>query len=283
MSKYRIDQFIIINLSQEESILQNSSGITRLTHPQMIEFFLKIDQENRLDIDSNYLKVFFKDLYTQAKGFLLKSNIMRKIEEKEEYEKIIILTNNDTIFDSVDYNLITKESRFSVLKFNTNEDIHEYFSTITDLECMLHVVVLNPFDYHLFLESNTLMKNKNLKMVYCFAYNSKFYITNIFKKEWHNPCPKCFFSQLEASLRSKNKNSDIITFQTIVDLIYSKNIKFSPELPLTKANILGLIQCVSKFDNMNMEENSTQVITVDLNGYVEYDQAIHWELCDCIY
>lgn len=169
MSKYRIDQFIIINLSQEESILQNSSGITRLTHPQMIEFFLKIDQENRLDIDSYYLKVFFKDLYTQAKGFLLKSNIMRKIEEKEEYEKIIILTNNDTIFDSVDYNLITKESRFSVLKFNTNEDIHEYFSTITDLECMLHVVVLNPFDYHLFLESNTLMKNKNLKMVYCFA------------------------------------------------------------------------------------------------------------------
>ena len=74
-----------------------------------------------------------------------------------------------------------------------------------------------------------------------------------------------------------------MTFQTIVDLIYSKNIKYTPELPVSNRNVIGLVQKLLSFDELDVERHANEIIEIDLKGETQYDQPIHWELCDCIY
>ena len=283
MKLYRFDQFIMMDLSDKESIIQNTSGITKINHPQVIEFLKIIDRENVLTVEHKYIEDFFKELTPRVIEFFEKSSIINEVKKKEEYSQILFFSNDKTINKSLNFNLEGSSIEFRIECIKSAESIDNKILEISNIEDFLIIVVLNPFDYNMFVKSNDLLRKRNLKVVYCIGYNSKFYITNIFKREWHNPCPKCFFSQLEASLRAKNRNSHSVTFQTIVDLIYSKNIKYTPELPVSNRNVIGLVQKLLSFDELDVERHANEIIEIDLKGETQYDQPIHWELCDCIY
>ena len=145
----------------------------------------------------------------------------------------------------------------------------------------LYFIILNPFDYKDFVAICDRLKALNTYVTICFAYNSMFYISNLYKNEWYNPCPKCYFAHLETSLRSKSKISTKATFQTIVDLIYNKECSFQVCLPTTKKNILPLITEIMLYSKNDLNYLANRVAKVELMGEVTYDQCNHWELCDC--
>ena len=90
----------------------------------------------------------------------------------------------------------------------------------------LYFIIQNPFDYIDFVNITDNLRELQAYTVVCFAYNSTLYMSNLYKKEWYNPCPKCFFSNIETSLRAKSKVTANATFQTIVYLIYNKETSF---------------------------------------------------------
>ena len=114
-------------------------------------------------------------------------------------------------------------------------------------------------------------------------YNSNFYFSNIYSYNCKNSCPKCFVSELISSLRSTGKFYSIPTFQTVVDIIYNENIKFeiydfnnlSMNLEIVKA-ILELL------DSKNINFFSSNYREIDINGASNFDQSVHWELCNCL-
>lgn len=145
----------------------------------------------------------------------------------------------------------------------------------------LFIVVLTPFDYCEFLKLNNLLSEGNKMFAFVISYNSSFYITNIHMKKWFNPCPKCFFSQLEASLRAYNKRTTSITFQTIVDLLYNNKINYNPTLPVNRRLVLPLILEILKIESCDINDTASRIVKINDEDGIIYDQAIHWELCNC--
>lgn len=97
MKLYRFDQFIMINLSDKESIIQNTSGITKINHPQVIDFLKIIDRENVLTVEHKYIEDFFKELTPRVIEFFEKSSIINEVKKKEEYSQILFFSNDKTI------------------------------------------------------------------------------------------------------------------------------------------------------------------------------------------
>lgn len=279
--KYMIDQFVLFELKGEVAI-QNSSGFTLLKDSRIIKFFQNIDKDNRLEFTEEQLSSLFSDDTANIIDYLIKSKLIIKNTEKERFDKIQIYTNNSNINSSLKFNSRGSRMPIEIEMFNTLDMLNHFEQIIFD-EKVLILVILIPFDYIDFVKISDCLQRKNVQHSISFSYNSKVYTTNIHKKEWYNPCPKCFFSQLEASLRSYNKNTSEITFQNIVDLLYSKKIFFNPDLPITIRNSLNFVYSVLNFDDLDSDINilANRIIKTNLKDEIIYDQAIHWELCDC--
>ena len=142
-------------------------------------------------------------------------------------------------------------------------------------------IFLNPFNLEKYIEvCNQLIETK-MTLRTSFFYNHSIYISNLYKKGWYNPCPKCFFYALETQLRASISSS--INFQTMMDLIYTKNSRFNVVSDLTHLDlntIMTLLLKDIKFkENLNTINN---VYELDLGTYrLTEDSSYHWELCDC--
>ena len=109
-----------------------------------------------------------------------------------------------------------------------------------------------------------------------------YFLANYYKRSWYNPCPLCFFGAIESQIRGED-NDNNINFQTIIDLLYAKNILFKSELPLDKLTYLQIIYILSSYmgeipENYKLDE----VLELNLSNYsVRRDIAYHWGYCDC--
>ena len=115
-----------------------------------------------------------------------------------------------------------------------------------------------------------------------FYYNHNLFLSNYYKTEWYNPCPICFFGNLESSLRGKSKAFNTTSFQTLMDLIYKREPKFEIKNNFSNYSILLFVNTL--LDELNYINNShvNNVKYIDFNrNIVISDQSIHWELCDC--
>lgn len=277
---YSIKQFIMIEV-KEGIVIQNEISFTLLEDDRIISFFKMIDEENRLLVSRELLDSYFGNETNDVIEFLIQSNLISQVVQRKKYKRIKVYTNDKIIFESFKFNTADIEEEIKVeYSYNCKDKIDKLNGDNSDKEC-LYVVVLNPFDYIDFIRIVDKLSSLNLYTVIGFAYNSKFYMTNLYKKEWYNPCPKCFFSQLEASLRSKARSTNQPTFQTIVDLIYNKEISFQTCVPTNRQNVMPLIFEVIGYRKSDVNATSNRVTKIDLQGEVNYDQSIHWELCDC--
>ena len=125
------------------------------------------------------------------------------------------------------------------------------------------------------------MRNKQVKLCFSFVYNSKIYISNLYQKDWYNPCPKCFFANIESNLRAYAQYEDGYSFQTIVDIIYSKESRFELNAPISKGLLVTLLSEVFKMRLNDYNVLSARVKEIDFNGNIKYDIATNFELCDC--
>lgn len=280
MKEYIIKQFIIYGVKNGYAI-QNESSFTVIKDKKLIEFFILIDRENRLIIKESFLQDYFGQECSEIIEFLIDSKLIEEKKEKKPFQKICIYTNDEIIYDGLRY--FTDDAR-NLFEINCSKDckrkIHDLDEKSIDYS-NLFLIILNPFDYKDFVEICDKLRQLNVLTLICFAYNSSFYMTNLYKKEWYNPCPKCFLSNLETSLRAKSKLTVKPTFQTIVDLIYSKELSFQVSLPTRKDNIVTIINEIVNYRNNDINYLANRIAKIKLDGNVEYDQCCHWELCDC--
>ena len=279
--KYEVDQFILLDLDKEGKGIQNSNGFTILKDKRIYKFLKSIDLENRLELTDKRLSDAFGDEKKSITNFLLDTKIISKKPMISTYNSIKVLTNNLLLEDSIEFNKEGSSIKFECSAVDSSQAIVDKIKTTTFSNDELIVVALIPFDYIDFVNINDKLQHLNIPYMFCFSYNSQIYISNIHKQDWYNPCPKCFFSQLETSIRGYGDNTANTTFQTIVDLLYAKKIKFDPDLPVTYRNIIYLTQKILSLDKQNIERESATITSINLNGSVSSDEAVHWELCDC--
>ena len=191
------------------------------------------------------------------------SIIYEKKEIEGNFNNIGIYSNNQNFKDCFEF---VEDDRF---KF-----VNDY-TKFGDYDLM--VLFFNPFSLVKYNQLADYISENNIPCIFSFFYDSKFYITNLYRKEWYSPCPKCFFYNLEASIRSYGKVMDEISFH----MIYAQNPLFEVEAKLNKKEIFFLVTEILKMISQNVNISGKKVVEVDLNGNVSYDVPVHFELCDC--
>ena len=265
---FHINQFII-SKSDLGAIVQNSFGITIIEEKKLMDFLFYLDKNGRNNFFDEDLELFFeREEFEAVINFLLESSIIYEKKEIEgNFNNIGIYSNNQNFKDCFEF---VEDDRF---KF-----VNDY-TKFGDYDLM--VLFFNPFSLVKYNQLADYISENNIPCIFSFFYDSKFYITNLYRKEWYSPCPKCFFYNLEASIRSYGKVMDEISFQTIVDTIYAQNPLFEVEAKLNKKELFFLVTEILKMISQNVNISGKKVVEVDLNGNVSYDVPVHFELCDC--
>lgn len=274
MKIYEINQFIILQ-EDEFAIIQNNSGINILKSKKLIKLFEYFDNNNVTQFLISEIRGYF-DSEEEVKDnilFMIETNLIKlKVKPFGKISELNIFVNDPIIYRSLEFNLVGAPIPY-IVSSNLNLDIN---NSTNDL---VNIVILNPFNYNQFCELVDKMKKKDLCLIVVFSYNSKFYISNLYKHSWFNPCPKCFFLHLISSIRGWGKINHKITYQTVLDLIYTKNIDLEPQIITNNYNIQLLISEILKIPDLDYNILSNRIVSIDYE--VNYDQATHWELCDC--
>ncbi|NEW63121.1 McbB family protein [Granulicatella sp. zg-ZJ] len=267
---YKVNPFILSYL-EESVVVQNSKGIFMTSDEKLISLLEYIDKEQIKKIDIKEIIDFLNNIDVNEVINLMISNFILKEDKLSLYhsmyiDKFSVITDNKVIQN--------------ILNFVESENI--ILEEIISLEADTQIIILIPFNFKKLQDICSVLNNRNIQFTIVFPYNSKFYITNLYKKEWCNPCPRCFFSNLECSLRGFSKMYDMINFQSIIDMIYFENTLFEIETPINKVDFLVIINEICKFFKRDINYLANTVIEIDINDYtVKYDTCMHWELCDC--
>lgn len=264
---YKVRQFII-NEMNGNGIIQNSKGITIIQNRKVIDFFIDIDKRGILHVSDEVLEEIFSSEYLQVLDFLLQSDLIYELPDSTiSLDKLAIYSNNSELKKLISFvkcdDLILVED-IEVLRK------HKYV-----------LVFLNRFTLVELYEICDDLRTEGVKFCISFVYNSKIYISNLYYKDWCNPCPKCFFATIESNLRAYAQQQGEISFQTIVDLIYSKESKFEINTPLSMVNLLTFLSEVLKMKYNDYNILATRIKEIDLKGNIKYDVATNFELCDC--
>ncbi|MDD7764436.1 MAG: McbB family protein [Peptoniphilaceae bacterium] len=265
---FYIHQFIISE-SKLGAVVQNSLGITVIENEKLKNFLFYLDENGKNNFFDEDLALFFgREEFEDVINFLMESSIIYdKKEMKGNFNNIGIYSNNQNFKDCFEF---VGDDRF---KFVDDYIKFENYDLV--------VLFFNPFSLIKYNQLVDYVFDKNIPCIFSFFYASKFYISNLYKKELYSPCPKCFFYNLEASIRAYGKISDELSFQTIVDMIYAQNPLFEVEAKLNKKEIFFLVSEILKMISQNVNISGKKVVEVDLNGNVSYDVPVHFELCDC--
>ena len=274
---YRVFPFLITNY-EEMSVIQNYKNIVIIKDIEMINFFNWIDSNEIYKVSIDQINELFNDRTEQAIEFMRNNYLMDKIRPKIiNFENIRVISNDETFINSMKFNSIGHNEKF--IYELLPRDFHEFeVNNILDL----YIFFLNPFNYKYYTELVNIIKENNVLSRFSFYYNNSIFLSNYYKKEWYNPCPLCFFGNVESSLRGKSKVLNTVSFQTLLDLIYKKDPAFEIQNTFTNYSISIFVNTL--LNDMDIIDNSqlNNVQYIDFNrNIVLADQAIHWELCDC--
>lgn len=270
-----VNPFLWHTIDDGTYFFQTQTSSVMITNARIAEFLIEIEKRRCTYIEE---EEFYKIFGIETKNilrFLEDNRILKKKEEQRIDIKRIVIVSDDNFFVRV---------------------IQEYFSDIHPILAVSNNDIQN-FDYeendlilsyikHFSIEELELLRQcseKNdsyLKVI--FPYDSKIYFTNFYKKSWYTPCPLCFFYELEGQLRGESGEYSI-TFQTLMDFIYTKKANFQYEVLLSKMDYLSIGFILSKYLKSNMDESKfNEIIELDLkNGRINRDISYHWGYCDC--
>ena len=282
MEIYEITQFLIIEINKDDAVIMTDSNVVNLTNSFMIEFLKEIEWYQKNEVSYSFISDYFKEDTDEAIEFLMNNGLLSLKKNKElKYKKVNYIVNDMRIFELLSIN--TK---------GINTDLRiEYSKSIRDTLNIIKnnveeedytIIVMNPFnfkDLHKIVEAS---KDRDLMIKVVFFYNYSFYFTNVYKDTWGTPCPICFFSNLEATLRGEAKFSSYDNFQTIMDIVYSKKETFLVGYNYREYQLSFLISNLI-FEVKELKDHDICIVKrIDMNyNSIECDSAYHWELCDC--
>lgn len=275
---YNINTYLINDL-EGECVVQTKSSLTIIHNEKMIEL-LKYIEEKRISIlnDSIMKNFFSEEEYLDVYSFLQDERLIELKNNKIVSIKNILIISNESKFENIFMNNFKEKfesiKNINVENFYKNQDILKNIDTV--------YVFLNPFNLEEYETINKIIINKNKIVQNIFYYNNSIYISNLYKKEWANPCPLCFFSILESKLRGII-NEENWNFQTIVDLIYTKSPKFKIEAKLSIHDYMPVCFILLKYlENIDLENRFDAIYEIELEKYkISTDYCYHWEVCDC--
>ena len=263
------------------TIVQNEQVTVVLLDEKLIDFFGKYDGIYDLSFSFNDLVELYDDKADFWLEFLLKNKLASEnIKKNTKINKIYFFIDSPLLIKSLKFNMQGSSTNFYINEFNYNDINMALFDSVEIND--ICYIVLTSFNYIAFQKLANLLREKNIIHKFVFYYNYCFYFTNYFKKEWHNPCPLCFFSHLEGSLRSEAKLNSRQSFQGLIDLIYAKTTYFNTEIILNNYKALKLINEISN-DIQDLDEYRIKLIRCfNMSTYkLDYDVATHWDICDC--
>lgn len=282
MEIYEITQFLIIEINKDDAVIMTDSNVVNLTNSFMIEFLKEIELYQKNEISYSYISDYFEEDTDEAIEFLMNNGLLNLKKTKElKYKKVNYIVNDMRIFELLSVNTKGIDTD---LRIEYSKSIRDTLSIIKNNveEEDYTIIVMNPFnfkDLHKIVEAS---KDRDLMIKIVFFYNYSFYFTNIYKDTWGTPCPICFFSNLEATLRGEAKFSSYDNFQTIMDIVYSKKETFLVGYNYKEYQLSFLVSNLI-FEVKELKDHDICIVKrIDMNdNSIEYDSAYHWELCDC--
>ena len=278
--KYKLIPYLMYK-NNEITVIQNEKTTCIITDTNLIDFFTSNDDDYNLAFTLEDLKERYGEEGEFCLDFLLKNLLAIKDEfTPQPINRLYFFTNSKEIASSLKFNLSGLNIPYDVISFDINPVSAELFLNLD--KDAVYYIVLSPFNYKLYTELANCLKENNVIHKLAFYYNYSFYFTNYHKADWHNPCPLCYFSHLEGSLRSQSKLTGNVSFQTIIDLIYTKTVYFNTESILDNFKIIRLINEI--IDDITDLNDYTVKLIKQLNmktGKTDYDIAIPWEVCPC--
>ncbi len=279
--KYKLIPYIIYN-GKNLTVIQNERTTCVLNDENLIDFFNYYDSCYDLSFTLEELKKKYNTKANSCLKYLLENSLAVELKEKNiiGVNKIKFFIDSEEIIESLKFNFCGINKTYSI-NFIDSKNIN--LSIFNDLNVDdIAYIILSSFNFSTYTKLANKLRKSNIIHKFVFYYNYSFYFTNYFKYEWHNPCPLCFFCHLEGSLRAESKLNKKISFQTLIDLIYTKTSHFNTEIVLDKYKILKLIFEVAKDLEKLSDYNIKLVKQLNVvNFNVDYDIATHWEVCVC--
>ncbi len=278
--QYKLIPYIIFN-KDNLAVIQNERATCVLKDENLIDFFKDYDSKYDLSFTFEYLQKKYKGKADFCLEFLLKNSLaVEVIKNKTKINKIHFFTNSKELIGSLNFNFKGFDKTFDTHFLNFNDLNLSVFDNV--LKDDIVYIILTSFNFRTYTEVANKLRGKDVMHKFVFYYNYSFYFTNYFKTEWHNPCPLCFFCHLEGSLRAESKLTQKISFQTLMDLIYTKTSYFNTEIILNNYKILKLVSEISKDVQGINDYNIKMVKKINACTFdTDYDIATHWEPCIC--
>lgn len=273
---YKIIPFIWYDLSENKTFFQTKESSVVITDEKLICMLKELEVSELTELDEKIIMGFFeKEITKDIIIFLEENKIIKEFQDKKSDFKNIILHSNDSEFsDLFKFTFSDEYLIYMVDSLNSLKNIK--------LTNELLVVFFNPFKFKEYEDIVKFAQESNITIKIIFSYNHHIYITNFYKKEWFNPCPICFFSELESQLRGEITNNTT-NFQTMIDLLYSKSEKFHVEYPLVKKDYFTSMYVLMRNMNSNLEYcDLNEVLSINLrDNCINKDISYHWGYCDC--
>lgn len=273
---YKIRPYLIQEI-HEGIVVQNGISTTAITSERVIEFLKEIERQNYITIEDALLIDFFGNDCEEVISFLISNEIIEHIEEiSYNYKYIKILTNSQEFSEVVEFCKSDFDEKIIVYTIN---ELDKCLEKITKDDMIL--VYMNPFNMEKYIEISDLLIEKDIIIRTSFFYNHNIYISNLYKRQWRNPCPKCFFYDLETQLRAEPVSKGM-NFQTIIDLLYKKNPRFEVKFPIKKTDMIFILNILRNQKAKPINDGANIVYQYNIKTkMVSQDYAYHWEMCDC--
>lgn len=275
---YRISTYLL-NKFDEFTVVQMEYSTVVITNNALINFLVSLEESKKNIISYDEIKVEFGQLSDSVIVFLEENKIISLMKEPVlKFEECYLIHNNNKFsefFVDCNDNQITN---LTTLNFIENPEKLETLNTQS-----LCILYFNPFSLEQYINLVQRLMDRGVTTKVIFYYNHSIYVSNYHNKSWLNPCPKCFFYNLETRLGWHNNHGQP-SFQTIIDMIYSKEARFEIAAPIKNYSLMMPIYQIINEATFNSDPNKFindvyEYKMVDLSH--KHDYAYHWELCDC--
>ncbi len=278
--KYKLIPYLI-HTDKNLTIIQNERTTCVLNDENLIDFFNLYDSSYDLSFTLSELKEKYGEKANWCLDYLLENALAIEIEQsRTEVNEIKFFVDSNEIIKSLKFNFLGMDKICSMNYIDSKDSDLSIFDDLKGDD--IAYIILSSFNFSSYTKLANKLRERNIIHKFVFYYNYSFYFTNYFRYEWHNPCPLCFFCNLEGSLMAESKLTQKISFQTLMDLVYTKTSYFNTEIILDNYKTLQLVSEVSK-DVGELRDYSIKLIK-QLNMYnfnTNYDIATHWEVCVC--
>nr|WP_259547038.1 McbB family protein [Heyndrickxia oleronia] len=288
--QYSINNYILYELETDSDIIiQHQYGIVRVKEPTMKKLLQLWENKGTTTVDSETFRMYFGENSTEAIDFLSNNQIIRTQEKNPIEIKNINIICDDKFIQRLLIDILTKDfSKHFKVNFHSIDDLRSGLISNANNEFLL--AFLHPYSKKIGLELRDRQKSNDSSVsLISYIYANNFYIDSLYSANWIVPCHGCNIGHIESQLYVGE--SDSVTYQQLIDSLYTESNDFKVEIPLTNIQRINIVRLL--VNRMYKYINTLQLATLhptevtnttmmDLNNFKVYeDTSIFWEMCNC--